>query len=60
MSKKKGFQYLLDANIISDLVKDPQGAVAQKINDVGDTKVCTSIIVASEIRSSVEKRNSKN
>lgn len=59
MSKNKKYQYLLDTNIISELVKYPQGTVAQKINVVGDDKICTSIIVVSEIRFGVEKRQSK-
>lgn len=59
MSKKHKHQYLLDTNILSELVKNPQGTVAQKIIDVGDDKICTSIIVASEIRFGVEKRQSK-
>ena len=59
MSKKNKYRYLLDTNILSELVKKPQGAVAQKIIDVGDDKVCTSIIVASEIRFGAEKRQSK-
>jgi len=59
MSKKNKYQYLLDTNIISELVKNPQGIVAQKISDIGDSKICTSIIVASEIRFGVEKRQSK-
>lgn len=59
MSKKHKYRYLLDTNILSELVKKPQGAVAQKIIDVGDDKICTSIIVASEIRFGAEKRQSK-
>lgn len=59
MSDKKAYQYLLDTNIISELVKDPQGIVAQKVKDIGDNRVCTSIIVTSEIRFGVGKRNSK-
>lgn len=43
-------RYLLDTNIISDLVKQPQGKVAQKIAEIGDTAVLTSIIVAAELR----------
>ena len=59
MNKKNTYQFLLDTNIISELVKNPQGKVAQKISEIGDNKVCTSIIVASEIRFGVEKRQSK-
>jgi len=59
MTKKSAHQYLLDTNIISELVKNPHGTVAQKISEISDNKVCTSIIVASEIRFGVEKRQSK-
>ena len=59
MNEKNTYQYLLDTNILSELVKNPQGTVAQKIAEIGDHKVCTSIIVASEIRFGVEKRQSK-
>lgn len=43
-------QFLLDTNILSDLVRQPQGMVAQRIAQVGETAVCTSIIVAAELR----------
>jgi len=59
MNKKNTYQYLLDTNIISELVKNPQGTVAQKIAEVGDNKICTSMIVTAEIRFGVEKRQSK-
>jgi hypothetical protein len=38
------YQYLLDTNIISDLVKQPQGLVFQRIATVGETSICTSIL----------------
>ena len=47
--------YLLDTNVVSDLVRNPQGTVAQRIRKVGETKVCTSIIVASELRGAEKK-----
>ena len=50
--------YLLDTNILSDLVRHPQGVVAQKIAVVGEHDICTSIIVAAELRFGAEKRNS--
>ncbi len=49
--------YLLDTNILSDLVRHPQGAIAQGIARVGEKAVCTSIIVASELRFGATKRN---
>lgn len=51
-------RYLLDTNIVSDLVRDPQGRVARKIRKVGESRVCTSIIVASELRYGAAKRQS--
>jgi tRNA(fMet)-specific endonuclease VapC len=50
--------YLLDTNIISDLVRNPKGRVAKRIRQVGESNVCTSIIVACESRFGVVKRNS--
>src|SRR5271170_7259586 len=43
-------RYLLDTNIVSDLVRNPLGKVAQHIRNVGEAQVCTSIIVAAEFR----------
>ncbi|WP_434685616.1 type II toxin-antitoxin system VapC family toxin [Pseudanabaena minima] len=52
------YRYLLDTNIVSDLVKHPTGKVAQRIDEVGELSICTSIIVASELRFGVEKSSS--
>jgi tRNA(fMet)-specific endonuclease VapC len=43
-------RYLLDTNIISDLIRYPQGNGAKRIAEVGEGNVCTSIIVAAELR----------
>lgn len=43
-------RYLLDTNILSDLVRHPQGRIAARIGAVGEAAVCTSIIVAAELR----------
>jgi len=51
-------RYLLDTNIVSDLVRNPQGNVAQHIRKVGEAQVCTSIIVAAELRYGANKRGS--
>jgi len=42
--------YLLDTNILSDLVRNPQGVVAAQIARMGEETACTSIIVAVEFR----------
>ncbi|MDO9461758.1 MAG: type II toxin-antitoxin system VapC family toxin [Alphaproteobacteria bacterium] len=49
--------YLLDTNILSDLVRNPQGRIAACITQVGEKSVCTSMIVASELRFGAAKRN---
>ena len=51
-------RYLLDTNIVSDLVRNPQGNVAQHIRKVGEAQVCTSIIVAAELRYGAAKKRS--
>lgn len=49
-------RYLLDTNIVSDLVRNPQGRVAQRIREVGEARICTSIIVAAELRYGTAKK----
>ena len=51
-------RYLLDTNIVSDLVRNPQGSITQRIRNVGERQVCTSIIVAAELRYGAEKKGS--
>jgi tRNA(fMet)-specific endonuclease VapC len=52
-------RYLLDTNIISDLIRNPKGRVANHIARVGEDNVCTSIIVAAELRYGCAKSGSK-
>ena len=42
-------KFLLDTNIISDLVRNPQGIIFDRIVQEGEGSICTSIIVASEL-----------
>ncbi len=51
-------RYLLDTNIVSDLVRNPQGRIAQHIRKIGEAQVCTSIIVAAELRYGAAKKQS--
>lgn len=50
-------RFLLDTNILSDLVRHPQGVVAKRIAELGEEAVCTSIVVASELRFGAAKKN---
>ena len=53
------FRYLLDTNIVSELVKNPQGRLAEKMLASGWEKYCcTSIIVACELRYGAAKKQS--
>jgi tRNA(fMet)-specific endonuclease VapC len=51
-------RYLLDTNVISDLVRNPHGPAAQRLTEVGDVAVCTSVIVAAELWDGADKRGS--
>lgn len=49
---------LLDTNIVSDLVRHPHGRAAARLAAVGEAAVCTSIIVAAELRYGAAKKGS--
>lgn len=50
------YRYLLDTNIVSELIKNPRGLVAEKMLASGQEKYCcTSIIVACELRYGAKK-----
>jgi tRNA(fMet)-specific endonuclease VapC len=51
-------KYLLDTNILSELIKNPSGRVANKIIELDDSSFCTSIIIACELRYGAKKKNS--
>ena len=48
-------RYMLDTNILSDMIRNPGGRAAARLRQVGDASVCTSIVVASELRYGAEK-----
>jgi len=51
-------RYLLDTNIVSDLVRNPGGRVTAHIREVGEDEVGTSIIVAAELRYGAARKRS--
>ena len=51
-------RYLLDTNIVSNLVRNPRGRVADRIKTIGEQNICTSIIVAAELRYGTTKKAS--
>lgn len=58
MATESALRYLLDTNVVSALLREPQGAVMRRIARVGEDRVCTSIIVACELRFGAAKKGS--
>lgn len=52
-------RYLLDTDVVSDLVRHPQGNVTRRIARVGEAAVATSVVVAAELRYGAAKRSSE-
>lgn len=52
------YAWLLDTNIISNIVRFPQGQAAQQLELIDNDAVCTSIIVAAELRYGAAKLGS--
>ena len=51
--------YLLDTNTLSNLIRQPQGRVAERIAQVGESSVLTSVVVACELRYGAARRGSR-
>ena len=51
-------RFLLDTNIVSHLVRQPQGIVRDRIAEVGEETICISILVAAELRFGAAKKQS--
>jgi tRNA(fMet)-specific endonuclease VapC len=51
-------RFLLDTNIVSDLVRHPRGRIAERIAAVGEQNVCTSVVVTAELRYGAARRAS--
>jgi tRNA(fMet)-specific endonuclease VapC len=48
------YRYLLDTNVVSDVVRHPLGPAAVRVRQ-NATSICTSVIVTAEMRFGVEK-----
>ena len=51
-------RYLLDTNVLSDLIRNPGGSAARRLAVVGEATVCTSIVVACELRYGAVRKGS--
>ncbi len=52
-------KYLLDTNIISDIMRNPHGRVATHFRQRGVGQACTSIVVAAELRFGAARKGSR-
>jgi len=51
-------RYLLDTNILSDVIRRPDGRATEHIRRVGEDAICTSVVVAGELRYGAAKLGS--
>jgi tRNA(fMet)-specific endonuclease VapC len=51
-------RFLLDTNIVSNLIREPRGRIADRIKNIGESNICTSIVVAAELRYGATKKAS--
>jgi tRNA(fMet)-specific endonuclease VapC len=52
-------RFLLDTNVLSQLIRDPRGPVAMRLATAGEAQVFTSIVVAGELRYGAQKKGSR-
>lgn len=50
--------WMLDTNALSELIRAPRGPVMQRLSDVAPDVVCTSIVVACELRFGAQRKGS--
>jgi len=48
----------LDTNTLSDLIRNPRGALVQRLSSTEPDSVCTSIVVACELRFGARRKGS--
>jgi tRNA(fMet)-specific endonuclease VapC len=52
-------RWMLDTNILSDLIRNPRGLVVQRLKQVPGDELCTSIVVACELRFGARRKHSE-
>lgn len=50
--------WMLDTHVLSALIRDPRGTVMQRLSGVAPDVVCTSIVVACELRFGARRKGS--
>ena len=51
--------WMLDTNTLSDLIRNPRGALVQRLSETEPDAVCTSIVVACELRFGAKRKGSE-
>lgn len=52
------WRWMLDTNALSELIRNPAGRLVQRLADETSDAVCTSIVVACELRFGAKRRGS--
>ena len=55
---KKALRWMADTNILSELIRNPQGPLVQHMLTIDMSGFCTSIVVACEMRYGAQRRGS--
>ena len=50
--------WMLDTNTLSELIRNPRGALTQRLSATSPEAVCTSIVVACELRFGARRKDS--
>lgn len=50
--------WMLDNNALSELIRNPAGNLTQRVAQVGTEGICTSVVVAGELRFEARRRGS--
>jgi len=51
--------WMLDTNILSDLIRNPRGKLVQRLSSIDPDAICTSIVVACELRFGAKRKGSE-
>jgi tRNA(fMet)-specific endonuclease VapC len=50
--------WMLDTNTLSDLIRNPRGALVRRLGSIEPDAICTSIVVACELRFGANRKGS--
>lgn len=56
---KAGPAWMLDTNTLSELIRNPRGALKDRLESTAPDAVCTSIVVACELRFGARRKGSE-